>query len=117
MTNGGLANPMHDYVAAVPYSKLVDANARASSEVGEPEEHPGMDASARSLLATELLYLQKWRCDSGANHSSDPKKVKPTLAGLALSGGGIRSATFSLGVLQVLAAADKIRRFDYLSTR
>ena len=36
--------------------------------------------------------------------------------GLALSGGGIRSATFSLGVLQSLARADLLRRFDYLST-
>lgn len=36
--------------------------------------------------------------------------------GLALSGGGIRSATFSLGVLQALAGANLIRRIDYLST-
>lgn len=36
--------------------------------------------------------------------------------GLALSGGGIRSATFSLGVLQALAAAERLASFDYLST-
>ena len=38
------------------------------------------------------------------------------LTGLALSGGGIRSATFALGVLQRLARADLLKRFDYLST-
>jgi len=38
------------------------------------------------------------------------------LVGLALSGGGIRSATFNLGVLQALAAAGILRRVDYLST-
>lgn len=38
------------------------------------------------------------------------------LAGLAFSGGGIRSATFSLGVLQALASRDELTRFDYLST-
>ena len=38
------------------------------------------------------------------------------LLGLALSGGGIRSATFSLGVLQALAAEGKLTSFDYLST-
>jgi predicted acylesterase/phospholipase RssA len=38
------------------------------------------------------------------------------LAGLAFSGGGIRSATFCLGVLQALSSADLLRRFDYLST-
>jgi Patatin-like phospholipase len=37
-------------------------------------------------------------------------------SGLALSGGGIRSATFSLGVLQSLAAQKKLSAFDYLST-
>jgi hypothetical protein len=38
------------------------------------------------------------------------------LAGLALSGGGIRSATFCLGILQSLAAHDRLRSFDYLSS-
>jgi hypothetical protein len=38
------------------------------------------------------------------------------LWGLALSGGGIRSATFNLGVLQALARLRLLARFDYLST-
>ncbi len=37
-------------------------------------------------------------------------------AGLALSGGGIRSATFSLGVLAALARRNLLPAFDYLST-
>ncbi|WP_025527813.1 patatin-like phospholipase family protein [Paraburkholderia fungorum] len=37
-------------------------------------------------------------------------------AGLALSGGGIRSATFSLGVLIALARRNLLPDFDYLST-
>ena len=36
--------------------------------------------------------------------------------GLALSGGGIRSATFNLGVIQGLAKLNLLNRFDYLST-
>jgi hypothetical protein len=36
--------------------------------------------------------------------------------GLALSGGGIRSATFSLGILQALAKNHLFRKVDYLST-
>ncbi|MEG0938973.1 MAG: hypothetical protein RSE32_07775 [Comamonas sp.] len=36
--------------------------------------------------------------------------------GLALSGGGIRSATFCLGVVQVLAERDLLKDIDYLST-
>ena len=38
------------------------------------------------------------------------------LVGLALSGGGIRSATFNLGILQSLARYGLLTRFDYLST-
>jgi hypothetical protein len=38
------------------------------------------------------------------------------LTGLCLSGGGIRSATFNLGVLQGLAALGVLGEFDYLSS-
>lgn len=37
------------------------------------------------------------------------------LTGLAFSGGGIRSATFNLGVIQALAELRLLRQFDYLS--
>lgn len=36
--------------------------------------------------------------------------------GLALSGGGIRSASFSLGIMQALARYDAFKNIDYLST-
>lgn len=38
------------------------------------------------------------------------------LRGLCLSGGGIRSATFNLGILQGLAKKDLLRWFDYCSS-
>ncbi len=40
----------------------------------------------------------------------------PGLIGLAFSGGGIRSATFNLGILQALDRCGLWRWFDYLST-
>ncbi len=42
--------------------------------------------------------------------------ARDQLLGLALSGGGIRSATFNLGLLQSLARARLLKEFDYLST-
>jgi predicted acylesterase/phospholipase RssA len=45
-----------------------------------------------------------------------PGSADAGLVGVALSGGGIRSATFALGVLQALARHDLLARFDYLST-
>ena len=44
------------------------------------------------------------------------KAIDHHLVGLAFSGGGIRSATFNLGVLQSLAELDLLRHCDYLST-
>jgi hypothetical protein len=42
--------------------------------------------------------------------------AKGQALGLAFSGGGIRSATFNLGVIQALAEKGLLRRFHYLST-
>lgn len=41
---------------------------------------------------------------------------KPPGAGVAISGGGIRSATFALGVFQAWAKAGALARIDYIST-
>ncbi len=47
-----------------------------------------------------------------------PAREKPPqdLSGIALSGGGIRSASFCLGVLQALSYAGWLKKLDYLST-
>lgn len=45
-----------------------------------------------------------------------PGATPQDLTGLALSGGGIRSASFSLGAMQALAKKGWLNRFDYLST-
>jgi len=42
--------------------------------------------------------------------------TESSLIGLAFSGGGIRSATFNLGILQALAEKRLLHKFDYLST-
>lgn len=39
-----------------------------------------------------------------------------SVVGVALSGGGIRSASFALGLLQSLDNADRLKQVDYLST-
>jgi len=43
-------------------------------------------------------------------------RLPTNTVGLALSGGGIRSATFSFGVLQALASKGRLREIDLLST-
>lgn len=46
----------------------------------------------------------------------DINRLPPHTVGLALSGGGIRSATFALGVLQAMAERGRLRNIDFLST-
>ena len=53
---------------------------------------------------------------SDAAQDSYQRADDARLFGLALSGGGIRSATFNLGVIQALAKLGLLRYVDYLST-
>ena len=46
----------------------------------------------------------------------EQRAIRLNLTALCLSGGGIRSAAFSLGVLQSLAKMRLLNKFDYLST-
>jgi hypothetical protein len=65
--------------------------------------------------SAEIRNLE-WRSYLRARRRQDGAEPPDDLTGIALSGGGIRSATFALGVLQALARHDLLRRFDYLST-
>jgi len=71
------------------------------------------DPGSHALLEGEKEYQKAWR---KARYGDEPEGTARNLTGLALSGGGIRSATFSMGVMQALANRDALKRFDYLST-
>jgi hypothetical protein len=60
----------------------------------------------------EINQRRKAHADGPVQATGRP----PRMIGLALSGGGVRSATFNLGLLQALAEAGKLKLFDYLST-
>ncbi len=109
------------------------------------EETNGFTNLFASVFLAELKYLKKRRENTGLDSTpvtmehdrlhellsdsrveSDPYRVAPQtdirpcakaeLVGLALSGGGIRSATFNLGIVQGLARRGVLRCCDYLST-
>jgi predicted acylesterase/phospholipase RssA len=80
----------------------------ADSAYIPPDGTPGLpDAIAHD----EQAEIRRRR-GNGEQQGSDTHR----LAGLAFSGGGIRSATFCLGVAQALARRGLLSRFDYLST-
>ncbi len=74
-----------------------------------PAPHDARSASPEILRAAEREAARARRLVVGVPEDA------PAI-GLALSGGGIRSATFALGLLQALAAAKLLPRIDYLST-
>ena len=66
-------------------------------------------------LSFNAVFQQELNTLIRPNHDNQ-KKLPDDLIGLAFSGGGIRSATFNLGVLQALANANLLNKIDYLST-
>ena len=83
-------------------------NTAAPSPHAIPDVYPNELASAEDRLIDTL--------ETGRRARAGLTDVKAPRIGLALSGGGIRSATFCLGVLQSLAGAKLLKRIDYLST-
>jgi len=63
-------------------------------------------AGAKNVIEAEEARLMK---KPGRNPDQP-------LSGIAISGGGIRSASFALGVIQALAWRGALSKFDYLST-
>ena len=87
------------------------------ARLDEARDFPGLAFSA--VLDEEMEEIETRRgCASSAATAGPPQERADAakLTGLAFSGGGIRSATFNLGVLQSLAEAGLLRSFDYLST-
>ena len=64
----------------------------------------------------ELEAINQSRRTRRLAEIGDGSSAEAQLVGLSLSGGGIRSATFNLGILQALADLNLIRYLDYLST-
>lgn len=69
---------------------------------------PGTSSSAPEWQTRDKDYTEWVKVIEDAHGAN--------LVGLAFSGGGIRSAAFSLGVLQALAERKLLSRVDYLST-
>ncbi|HEV8197493.1 MAG TPA: patatin-like phospholipase family protein, partial [Gemmatimonadales bacterium] len=77
---------------------------------------PEESAPFREVFARECEDIRARRESYRLGKPANPDAPPADLKGLALSGGGIRSATFCLGILQRLQADGMLKHFDYLST-
>jgi hypothetical protein len=88
-------------------------NQTISATQTEPPD--GEDRMLREELATVATRRETAK-KLHQNLQDGAPSEGPYTVGLALSGGGIRSATVSLGILQKLAGAGLLKHVDYLST-
>jgi hypothetical protein len=97
--------------AVVTRDKLPGIGPVGVDQLEQASQAKQADAGSAALSAAERAAIRSRRERYALPEASDEN-----LFGLALSGGGIRSATFALGVLQAMAARDLLKHVDYLST-
>ncbi len=102
-----------------PEKRSHEKDASASSSADKPDNKP---LSFLELVQTEHRILNRESGDStktaapSASHEPWVRFTARDYFGLALSGGGIRSATFNIGLLQALDEKGVLNSVDYLST-
>ncbi len=107
---GKVLRKEHDEIMEVRSNRLADFK-KGSPRPLEPAPAVTLPTGARTAGKTPDLQQDdpEWAEVIREAHGLN-------LVGLAFSGGGIRSATFNLGVLQALADLKLLYRIDYLST-
>ncbi len=101
---GGAVGPIVHHAAAAPHA--------------DAAPHAGRGGVAGSLRRG-IAFVRNLVVGQKPAEPGEPpyaEALSRDLVGLSISGGGIRSATLSLGILQGMAAKGLIRHVDYLST-
>ncbi len=83
-----------------------------------PDEASPVDKQVKAALKNASTWTEREKAseDIVPNIYVAIRELKEKRSALCLSGGGIRSAIFNLGVLQGLARCGLLGKFDYLST-
>ena len=84
----------------------------ATADSSQAEPPPLLDPT---VLEAEWKAIRQRR-DNVRPSLPKPDDKDRSLVGLALSGGGVRSASFNLGLLQAFLRYGLLRHVDYLST-
>ena len=106
-------NALADYLGYVALQERYAPHRLVRASLVPARRPPALAATTAVPALDELIALE--------NDSIRARRARLGVAGdravgLALSGGGLRSASFGLGVLVALSRAGLYRHFDYLST-
>ncbi len=107
-----LENSDENYPNAIRNHELEAVLARRNKARVSEDNEPGQPPFIKDEPQPDGFTEEK----AAANTLYERRDTPPNMVGLALSGGGVRSATFALGVLQGLAEKDRLRQVDFLST-
>jgi len=85
------------------------------------EEVSDFHSKTAPLSNNQIQAAIQQNLSNSRQETTDPRFTRPEpvandMTGLSLSGGGIRSAAFSLGALQALHARGALNEFDFIST-
>jgi predicted acylesterase/phospholipase RssA len=99
-------------------SETSAASSPAAAETGIGSQVKFKAGFPGALNAEDINALEQAALLERRRLFADPQQEVnlDNVSGLAFSGGGIRSATFCLGVAQVLQRRGLLHQFDYLST-
>jgi Patatin-like phospholipase len=96
---------------------MADTVLAAESEAGSAESIANFPRTTADILWEELRALRPETAASGGTLKDYEIEAQDAqLSALCLSGGGIRSAAFALGVVQALAGKGLLASFDYVSS-
>ena len=105
-----------DWIRGEAIEKLPESAAAAAADSRTP-------VNWIDVFKAELQEIQEHRRERHlvppegvGNGKVEPYTARHGLVGLSFSGGGIRSATFNLGILEALKESGILRHVDYLST-
>lgn len=85
-------------------------------EDGSLPPSPQFTPEINEVIRSESVYIRQRRAFYEEERPQDTEAALSDLWGLTFSGGGIRSATLALGLMQKLIVAGVFKKFDYLST-
>ena len=114
------AGKLHQMAYATPFEDVLTPGVISEDQLSDDFKSLSFGILPSTLIPAHVVEpINKSEAEAvqrrRANHRvCAPEKMNAV--GLALSGGGIRSATFCLGVVQVLASRNLLKDVDFLST-
>ena len=104
------------YFILAPIFMMSEKAADTLLEDAYSRVYPAEFKEAEAKAVWERRRIAHPKPAGSAEAGKDESRLPDQTVGLALTGGGVRSATFALGVLQTLSKLNRLRDVDFLST-